>query len=186
VNNTSSYADLDLVWTGTGMADRDSYNETTQLPGVTITSHSQGAIRDGVCSGSVIWLGTDVTPEPTAFAFLQKNAFTEVTITRIKPAATTTTLSSSPNPSSLNQAVTFIATLATSDGTPVTSGDVFLTELVGLGSRYLADPVPVNANGEAVFSVSSLTQGSHSIRASYGGTSEFQWSQSPLLEQIVQ
>ena len=77
--------------------------------------------------------------------------------------ATTTTLTSSPNPSVFGQSVTFTATVASSGGVPV--GTVTFSE----GSTVLASNVPVDGSGHAAFNTSSLAVGSHTITASFTG-----------------
>lgn len=91
--------------------------------------------------------------------------------------ATTTALTSSANPSVINQAVTFTAAVA-GTGTP-TGSVIFMdgTNVVGTAS--------LNASGTAVFTTSSLTVATHSITAIYSGDSTFQTSTSAILSQIV-
>jgi hypothetical protein len=80
---------------------------------------------------------------------------------------TTTTVSSSPNPSVFGQPVTVTA-LVTSQGTGAgtPSGAVTFTE----GSTTLASGVAVDGTGHASFTTSSLAVGSHTITASFSGT----------------
>ena len=76
-------------------------------------------------------------------------------------AATTTGLVAAPSPSTLGTAVTLTATMTVSAGTP--SGMVtFFDGASTLGTAPLA-------NGVAVLTTSSLTVGSHSLTAAYGG-----------------
>lgn len=91
--------------------------------------------------------------------------------------ATTTALTSSANPSAINQAVTFTA-VVTGTGTP--TGSVTFkdgTNVVGTAS--------LNASGTAVFTTSALTVTTHSITAIYSGDSTFKTSTSAILSQIV-
>jgi choice-of-anchor B domain-containing protein len=74
---------------------------------------------------------------------------------------TTTTLASSPNPSTLGQAVTFTATLTSTAGTP--AGTVTFTE----GATVWASGVAVDATGRASFNTTTLTAGSHVLTASF-------------------
>ena len=98
----------------------------------------------------------------------------------VQRAATSTVLTSSVNPSTVGQPVTFTATV-TSGGNPVTTGTVDFTE----GATTLADDVPVNASGQATFTTSTLTEGSHTITATYSGTPAFE-SSSGSVTQVVQ
>ncbi len=87
------------------------------------------------------------------------------TVQVVQNFATTTTLSSTPNPSSFGQSVTFTATVTSSGGVPV--GTVTFTQ----GSNVLASNVAVNGSGQAAFSTSALAVGSNTITATFtGGT----------------
>jgi hypothetical protein len=93
-------------------------------------------------------------------------------------AATTTTLGSSPNPSTYGQSVTFTATVASLAGTP--AGSVtFKDGSTTFGSSSL------DASGIATFPISSLTGGAHSITAVYGGSASYSGSTSSTLSQTV-
>lgn len=83
-------------------------------------------------------------------------------------AATTTTLTSSLNPSTAGQSVTFTATV-TSGGSPVTSGSVAFSD----GGSPLGAPVSLAGDGTATLTTSALSVGSHTISAAYTGPAEF-------------
>jgi uncharacterized repeat protein (TIGR01451 family) len=87
-------------------------------------------------------------------------------LTNIK-AATTTAVTSSPNPSSLNQSVTFTATVSSTAGVP--TGTVQFKD----GGTNLGPPQALNGSGVATFSTSSLVAGVHAITAEYSGDSNF-------------
>jgi hypothetical protein len=110
------------------------------------------------------------------FAGSTSSVLTEV----MSQAATTTSLSSSVNPSSYGQAVTFTASvLPSSGGSP--SGLVrFLDGTVQIGSASLS-------GGIATFTTSAtaLNAGSHSITASYSGDTNFTGSNSSPFSQTV-
>ena len=97
----------------------------------------------------------------------------------VSPPPTTTLLTSSVNPSSMNQPVTFTATLQlTSSGTP-TGTITFYAGSFSLGS------VPVT-NGSAQFADPGFQQiGSESITAVYNGDANFSGSTSAPLNQVV-
>jgi len=91
---------------------------------------------------------------------------------------TTVLLTSSLNPSFLNAAVTFTATIASGGASP--AGPVtFLDGAVQLCSANL------NANSIATCTLSTLALGQHSITASYAGDSSDAASVSPALIQVV-
>jgi PKD repeat protein len=94
---------------------------------------------------------------------------------------TETALTSTPNPSTFGQAVTFTATV-TGDGAPVTEGTVTFTDVTT--STVLGVDVPVDAQGEAIVSTSTLGVGDHQIVASYSGTADFPASDSMLTQTV--
>lgn len=98
----------------------------------------------------------------------------------VNRTGSTTAVSSSLNPSSTGQPVTFTATVAPGAGaTGSPSGTVtFMDGATTLGSA------PLSA-GTATFSTSSLGAGNHTITAVYGGDANFSTSTSPALVQAV-
>jgi hypothetical protein len=93
---------------------------------------------------------------------------------------TSTTVTSSPNPSNSNQSVTFTATVTSTGGTPV--GSVTFAE----GATALASNIAVNTSGQAAFSTSTLSVGSHTITASFTGANGFGTSSGTAAPQVVQ
>ena len=92
---------------------------------------------------------------------------------------TTTTLTSSPNPSLVGQAVTFTATVSSTAGTPPNGETItFNNGLAVLGTAPLS-------GGTASLTTSSLSAGIYTITASYGGDANFAASTSPGLRQVV-
>ena len=90
--------------------------------------------------------------------------------------ATTTVVISSLNPSVVGQSMTFTATVT---GTTPTGTVQFKDGAANLGA-----PVAL-AGGVAAFSTSSLTAGTHSITAVYGGDADDATSTSPAISQVV-
>jgi hypothetical protein len=86
-------------------------------------------------------------------------------------------LGSAPNPSGLDQSVTFSAVVTSPAGTP-TGSVTFSDGLVPLST------VPL-AGSTATFSTAALALGIHSITASYNGDSNFLGVTSPVLSQVV-
>ena len=125
---------------GSGLA---SLGATTFVAGMhTITATYEGGQNFSISSGST---------------FLTVNSAT---------AATTTVVSSTPNPSTLNQPVTFTATVTSSSGTP-TGSVVFQDGGTNLGTGFL------NGAGQASITVTTLTAGTHTIAAVYQATANF-------------
>ena len=84
-------------------------------------------------------------------------------VQKVHASASTTTLTSAPNPSSDGQAVVFTATVASSPpGSTIPSGMTTFQE----GAAVLAQ-VPLSAAGTASFNTSSLSAGDHNITAVY-------------------
>ncbi len=91
--------------------------------------------------------------------------------------STTTSLTSSLNPSTYGQAVTFTATVTGQYGTPTGTVSFYDgTTLLGTGTLN---------NGVATYATSSLSVGSHSMTAVYGGDTNFLGSTSGVLKQVV-
>jgi hypothetical protein len=76
----------------------------------------------------------------------------------------TTTVVSGPATSAYAQPVTYTASV-TSAGVPVTTGTVTFLD----GNTRLTGALPLDANGQASFSIATLNAGSHGITASYSG-----------------
>lgn len=100
----------------------------------------------------------------------------------INKANTSTTVSTSVSPSTLNQSVTFTATVV--DSTPMSTGNPTGSmnfydgeNLLGSGSI---------SGGQATYSTSALAVGSHQITAQYMGDSNFNSSTSAAIAQQVQ
>ena len=85
---------------------------------------------------------------------------------------TTTTLTASPNPAGTGQKVTLTATVTSSGGT--TGNVTFYDNLSALGSSSLWE-------GAAVFPISTLSAGTHSLSAVYGGDADNAISSSPAV-----
>jgi hypothetical protein len=96
----------------------------------------------------------------------------------VNKAATSTALVSTPNPSTVGQAVKFTATVkASTSGTP-TGTVTFKDGSTTLGTGTLT-------GGTATFTTSKLAKGTHSITAGYGGSTNYLESTSPVLKQTV-
>jgi hypothetical protein len=99
----------------------------------------------------------------------------------VNQASTATTLVASPNPSVLGQPVSLTATVAVvSPGTGTATGSVtFKDGTTTLGTVTLT-------NGTAALSISSLALGSHSLTASYGGSTTFKTSSTTATQTVNQ
>src|SRR5436309_2995875 len=105
---------------------------------------------------------------------------TSPTVTQVVNSPTTTSLSSTPNPSVIGQAVTLTATVSPvppAVGTP--TGTVTFND----GTTSLG--VVTLVNGSASLTVSTFAVGSHSLTAVYSGSATFGASTSPVVNQVV-
>ena len=95
-------------------------------------------------------------------------------------ASTTTSLTSTPNPSAVGQAVTLRATVSpVAPATGVPTGSVTFRD----GATSLG--VVALVNGSASLTISTLAAGSHSLTAAYGGSPTFLASTSAAVTQTV-
>jgi hypothetical protein len=95
--------------------------------------------------------------------------------------STATALTSSPNPSSFGQAVTFTATVTSHFFKfQPTRTVTFFDGATNIGSS------PLNGSGVATLTTSTLAVGTHSMTATYNGDANFTASTSPALQQVVQ
>jgi Bacterial Ig-like domain (group 3)/Beta-propeller repeat len=107
-------------------------------------------------------------------------AYGSAFVSKINPlAATTIMLSSSPNPSTYGQAVTFTAVVtsdlgASPDGEPVSFMNG--TTVLGMGTLN---------GGAASFTTSAMPVGTDYIKAVYSGNSNFAASTSKAMSQVV-
>jgi hypothetical protein len=97
----------------------------------------------------------------------------------VNKASTTTGVTSSQNPSTFGQPVTFTATVTSSTSGIPTGMVTFKDGTTPIGSGTL------NGSGQTSFMTSSLARGSHSITAVYRGDTNFKTSTSPVLTQTV-
>jgi len=105
------------------------------------------------------------------------NCASKVVKQTVNKAATTTTLASSQNPSSLGQPVTFTASVTSQFSGTVHGTVTFYDGPIALKTASLS-------GGAAKFTTSTLTSGTHSITATYNGSTSFTGS-SVLLTQTV-
>jgi hypothetical protein len=107
------------------------------------------------------------------------NGSTSAPVNQFVLAATTITLTSSPNPSGYGQSVIFTARVTSSIGAPPDGETVtFKQGATILGTGTLS-------GGTATFSISTLGVGTKSVTSGYGGESKFGGSTSKAVSQVV-
>jgi sugar lactone lactonase YvrE len=94
-------------------------------------------------------------------------------------AAPTVSLSSTLNPATVNNTVTFVSSVVGTGGTTPTGTVTFKDGTTTLGA------IALNSAGTASFSTSTLTIGSHPITAAYGGDSNYPTSTSSVLNEVI-
>jgi hypothetical protein len=105
-------------------------------------------------------------------------ASTSAPITQtVNQAGSTTVITSTLNPSTFGQSITFNVTVTGSGGTP-TGAVTFLDGSAAIGSGAL------NGSGMTSFTTSSLAVGSHTITATYGGNAAFTTSSAQLTQNV--
>ncbi len=92
--------------------------------------------------------------------------------------ATTTVLTTTPNPSHLGQSVAMTATVTAHDGSTPTGNVLFQSDGMSIGTAALV-------SGVAVLNYSSLPLGTHSIVAIYQGGGGYAGSTSNTVQQVV-
>jgi hypothetical protein len=95
-------------------------------------------------------------------------------------AKTTTTLTSSPNPSTYGEMVTFTAVVTSADGAAPPDGETisFMKGKTVLGTGILS-------GGSATFQISTLKVGTTTVTAVYSGDSVYDASKSKPVKQVV-
>ena len=157
VEGSTTRASVDL---GTTAPNSSGYYALTVADGLPLGSH----VLKVVYSGDSVY-----TP----------STYNMATVNAVSSLATTTSLSGSTYPTA-GQTVTYTARVYAS-GVTVNAGSVTFSD----GATVLGT-VNVNDSGVATFSTSALAIGSHSIRASYSGTSAFIASASNVINATVQ
>jgi hypothetical protein len=147
---------------------------TASAPGTFVYNPAAGTILPvGVDTLNVTFTPTD----PTSYV----GATGSTTITVLQDT-TVTNVTSSPNPSTVGQSVTFTATIVGNAASPTGSVSFYDgTTLLGTGTLSAS----TGDASSATFTTSTLTIGAHSITAVYTATTNFGASSSPILTQNV-
>jgi hypothetical protein len=110
----------------------------------------------------------------------QTGAGPAIVYTTVVAEATTTTLTSSPNPSTDGEAVTFTANVTSKAGPPPDGETVSFME----GKKVLG--TGTLSGGSATFTTSTLKVGTTPVTADYAGDADFGSSKSKPVKQVVQ
>jgi len=138
-------------------------------------------LQNGLATLSSVVLTTGTHSLSAGYSGDANNAAGSGTLTQVvnPPAkvATTTNLTSSSNPSTYGQTITFTATVSGTGGVP--SGVVTFSVGTSIGA------VTLDPSGTAVYTTSSLPAGTTTVSAAYSGDTTFGGSTSPLVPQQV-
>jgi hypothetical protein len=154
---------------------------STYLHG-TNTDYGTGIAVDTGLNAYVVGVtnSTDFPITPGAFQTTYGGGTWDAFVTKLDPlAATTTKVSSSPNPSTYGQTVVLTATVTSSIGAPPDGEAIsFMKGTTVLGTGTLS-------GGSASFTISTLPVATNTIKAVYGGDSNFAASTSKAVSQLV-
>jgi hypothetical protein len=162
---------------GTVQAEAQLYTVATQtftaVGSMTIprSFHTATPVTAGVV---IVTGGSDQSCESDLYACPQQWASAE-TFTLETLATTTTSLASSLNPSTYGQAISFTAKVTAESGTP--AGTVQFS----IDGSAFGSPVTLASGSATSGSVSTLTEGPHTITAVYSGATNFATSTGTLI-----
>ncbi len=165
------FGDAPFTVSATGGASGNAVSFSSQTPAVcSVTGDTVTILAAGVCTVRASQSGGS-----------NQNAAADVDQSfDVAKALTTTILTSSANPSSPGQDVTLSAAVTSTAGVP--SGTVRFT----IDGTNQSAPRPLNPQGIATVSISTLTAGNHTIVADYAGTASFAQSNGALAgDQVV-
>jgi uncharacterized repeat protein (TIGR03803 family) len=140
---------------------------TETLSGGTAT-YKDSTLKVGTASITAVYAGD------TNYAGSTSAALSQV----VDKATTSTALTSSVNPSTVGESVTFTATVTPEYGGTVTGKVSFYNGTTLLKSVTVS-------SGKAAYATKTLTEGKHSITATYEGSTDFSDSTSSVLTQTV-
>jgi hypothetical protein len=138
-----------------------------------------GTLTGGMASLSTTSLGTGLKSVTSVYAGdANYNGSTSEALDQVVvEAPTTTTLVSSPNPSTHKQSVTFTAMVASSSAGTITGTVTFYD-----GAKALAT-VTISA-GTAKYTTTALASGTHNVTAAYNGSASYSLSSAALVQTV--
>jgi hypothetical protein len=162
-----------ITWVVSGSAGATSCTQATSTLSSGTATCTIDATQAGTYMVSDNYLG-DGNYNPTS------SSTNTITIT---PLSTTTALSSSSSPSTYGQAVTFTATVSSTDGGGTVSFTADGELLPGCSSQPLT---LVSGNYQATCTTSALPAGSHTIESSYSGDANYGGSSTSITQTVNQ
>ncbi len=184
-NATLTFADSAAASVPTGNIPSGSYKPTNNGSGDTFPSPAPAPSSDTTLGGAFTGINPNgtwqlyVVDDTTGDIGSMAGGWSLTITTEANAAPTTTTVTTSATPSTTGSPVTFTATV-TAGASPVTTGAVQFKD----GATTLGAPVPLDAFGQASLSTSALTEGTHLMRAEYGGSTGFLTSNGSVTQQV--
>jgi len=151
----------------------------TFLDGPTTLGTASLSGNSAALTGIVLTAGTHSITASYSGDNNVQGSFSTVLSQSVGMATTTTALTSSVNPSLLNQSVTFTATVAGQSGGTPTGTVTFKQGTLKVGTFPLS-------NAQASYTTTYTTIGTRSITAIYSGDANFTGSTSAALKQVVE
>lgn len=184
-NATLTFSDAAGAQVPTGNVSTGTYLPTNRgagdpFPAPAPTASSQttfgGAFTGIVPNGTwSLYLVDDATGDIGTLA----GGWSLTVTTTVSDVPTVTAVATSGTPAATGTPVTFTASV-TADGAPVDDGAVQFRD----GTTALGAPVPVSASGTASLTTSTLAEGTHEIRAEYGGATGFSSSNGTVSQRV--
>ncbi len=173
--NPSSYGQT-VTWTAT-VTSSGPITPTGQIKFTGINWSAK--LSGGVATVNKTWLNAATYPITAEYEGDSGNTASSSSVLNqvINPASTTTALTSSSNPSTQGQPVTFTATVTSSTGANATGTVTFTAGTTTLGTVSLTGVV-------ASISTSTLPAGSSSVTATYNGVTDFTGSSASLTQTV--
>ena len=150
-------------------ADPTGYGQgETYLTFADETTNSSGTVSFSVQTPNLVPAGQFISATATDPAGNTSEFSADIAVSSTSSAVdTTTSLQSSEDPSQLGDSVTFTATVSAAESTNGTpTGSVQFS----IDGAAAGNPVPLDADGDATLTTSSLAVGSHTVAASYINT----------------
>jgi hypothetical protein len=135
---------------------------------------------DGFSSNQSFVVAVDLNHD-RALDMAVVNHFKSTISILMNSGGTFVTTTSSQNPAPVGQSVTFTAAIAPSLVSTIPTGTVTFAD----GATILAT-VPLDPSGQASFTTSSLSLGTHTIRTKYSGDPDFNPNTGKAITQIIQ
>jgi hypothetical protein len=160
--------------------------ELQLLPGFTLQASNKFSIIENNGTNSVngtfanLPEGATVSSGPFRFTISYVGGDGNDVVLTAQQTATLTTVTSSANPSLLNQSVTFTATVTPASSVSLTPTGTVQFQIDGVNA---GGPVSLNG-GSASFSISNLPAGAHTITTVYSGDGAFLSSSGSLTESV--